>query len=165
MFKTGEYVVKPNTGICTIEKIVKMDLAGTGEKEYYLLHPVSDARTVLYVTIDADRSRLRKVMSKEEAYDFIRSIGEIEAAWIENDKQREQSYKAALMSNEPADIVSMIKNMYFRTRDRLAQGKKITATDERYFHQAESILYSELGIAIGEPADKIKKIITETIEG
>jgi len=165
MYKKGEYVVKPNTGICTIESIVRMDLAGTGEKEYYQLHPVSDKRAVLYVTVDADRRRLRRVMTRDEAYDFIRKIETIDAAWIENDKQREQSYKAALMSNEPADIVSMIKNMYFRTKDRLAQGKKITATDERYFQLAERILYSELGLAIGEPVEKIKDIITETIEG
>lgn len=164
MFKAGDYVVKPNSGICTVESIVTMDLAGTGEKEYYMLHPVSDVRTVLYVTVDADSSRLRRVMTKDEAYDFIKSIENIEAAWIENDKQREQNYKAALLSNDPIQIVSMIKNMYFRTKDRLAQGKKITATDERYFQQAENVLYSELGIAIGEPSGKIREIITETIE-
>lgn len=164
MFKAGDYVVKPNSGICTIESIVSMDLTGTGEKDYYMLHPVSDVRSVLYVTVDADSSRLRRIMTKDEAYEFIKSIENIEAAWIENDKQREQNYKAALLSNDPAQIVSMIKNMYFRTRDRLAQGKKITATDERYFQQAENVLYSELGIAIGEPADRIRDIITETIK-
>lgn len=34
---------------------------------------------------------------------------------------------------------------------RLKQGKKITATDERYLRMAEGNLYSELSIALGIP--------------
>ena len=165
MFEAGEFVVKPNTGICRIESVVMLDLTGSGEKEYYLLHPVNDDRATLYVTVDADRSRLRLAMSRNEAEDFIKNIKDIEAAWITNDKLREQNYKDALKSNEPEEIVAIIKNMYIRGQERLPQGKKITATDEKYFMQAESILYSELGFAIGLAKENIRELIIKTIEG
>ena len=34
---------------------------------------------------------------------------------------------------------------------RLAQGKKCTATDTKYFQAAENLLYVELGAALGKP--------------
>ena len=39
-----------------------------------------------------------------------------------------------------------IKMIYQRKQKRLAQGKKCTATDARYFQIAENLLYMELGV-------------------
>ena len=36
--------------------------------------------------------------------------------------------------------------MYARKQERIKQGKKITATDDRYFKQAEEVLYSVLTV-------------------
>ena len=165
MYQVGAYVVKPNTGICRIEDIVQMDLGGGGEKQYYMLLPVGDIKAKLYVTVDADRTRLRPIMTKEEAEAFIGRIAGIEAIWVPNDKLREQQYKEAFRTNEPADLVGIIKNLYLRGQARLAQGKKITSTDERYFRQAENALYSELAFSLGVEQSSIQTIITETIEG
>jgi len=165
MFRSGDYVVKPNTGVCRIEDIVQMDLAGTGEKDYYRLHPLSDARSVLYVSVDADRSRLRAAMDREEALEFIRCIPEIDIAWVANEKLREQCYKDAFRTNEAADLVSIIKNMFLRRQERIAAGKKITATDDKYFQQAEKILYSELAVSLDIDPGDVKTMIMDTLEG
>ena len=165
MYKAGEYVVKPNTGICRIEEIVEMDLTGDGKKSYYLLHPIDDKKSTLYVTVDADRKRLRLAMNKEEARDFIGGIAYIEEVWIANEKMREQRYKEALRSNEAAELVAIIKNMYMRGQERLAAGKKITATDDKYFRQAEDILYAELAFSLQINKDDVRGLITKTIEG
>ena len=164
MYQVGAYVVKPNTGICKIEDIVLMNLGGSGEKQYYMLLPVGDERAKLYVTVDADRSRLRPVMTKSEAKKLISEIEQIQAIWVPNDKLREQQYKEAFRSNEPEDLVGVIKNLYMRCQTRLAQGKKITSTDERYYRQAEKALYSELAFSLGMEQSEIQGIITETIE-
>ncbi len=164
MFQAGDYVIKPNTGICRITEIVQMDLLGDGEKAYYQLHPVSDTRSTLYVTVDADRKRLRAAMNKEEAMDFIRRIPDMAVAWVANEKLREQTYKDAFRTNEAEDLVSIIKNMYLRKQERLAAGKKITATDDKYFQQAENILYSELAVSLGIQVGEVRSLISETIE-
>ena len=165
MYKAGEYVVKPNTGICRIEEIVEMDLTGDGRKNYYLLHPINDAKATLYVTVDADRKRLRLAMSEEEARDFIGHIADIDEMWIANEKMREQKYKEAFRSNEPSELVAIIKNMYLRGQERLAAGKKITATDDKYFQQAENILYTELAFSLQINKEDVRDLITRTIEG
>ena len=104
-------------------------------------------------------------MNEEEARDFIGSIPDIEEMWIANDKMREQKYKEAFRSNEAAELVAIIKNMYLRGQERLAAGKKITATDDKYFRQAENILYTELAFSLQINKDEVRDLITKTIEG
>lgn len=49
----------------------------------------------------------------------------------------------------------------FDKQKRLAQGKKCTTTDARYFQVAENLLYVELGIALGKPKQQICKTIID----
>ena len=51
--------------------------------------------------------------------------------------------------------------IYQRKQKRLAQGKKCTTTDARYFQVAENLLYVELGIALGKPKQQICKTIID----
>ena len=164
MFKIGDIVVKPNTGICRIEDITIMSLMGSEKKEYYVLAPVEDDRSKLYVTTEADRTRLRALMTSEEAHELLSHIEDIEAVWVKNDKLREKEYKEAFKTNEPEKLVAIIKSLYNRSRIRLAQGKKITSTDEKFFKQAEKALYSELAFSLNIEVDEIETVITETIE-
>ena len=78
---------------------------------------------------------------------------------IDNEKKREQNYKEAVRANDPEVLVAIIKMIYQRKQKRLAQGKKYTAADSRYFQVAENLLYAELGVALG----KTKQEICETI--
>ena len=157
-------MVKPNTGICRIEDITIMSLMGNEEKEYYVLAPVEDSRSKLYVTTEADRTRLRALMTADEAQELLHHIGDIDAVWVKNDKLREKEYREAFKTNEPEKLVAIIKSLYNRSRIRLAQGKKITSTDEKFFKQAEKALYSELAFSLNIEVDEIETVITETIE-
>ncbi len=164
MYNVGEYVVKVNTGICRIEEIVVMNLTGSGDKEYYMLLPVGDAKSTMYVSTDAQRTSIRPVMSKKDAEEFLKKAPQIEAVWVPNDKLREQQYKAALKTNEPEELLGIIKNLYRRGQARIAQGKKITSTDEKYYRQAEKALYSELAFSLQVEVNEIGNYIMETIK-
>ena len=75
----------------------------------------------------------------------------------------EQNYKEAVKANDPEALVAIIKMIYQRKQKRLAQGKKCTATDARYFQIAENLLYMELGAAIGKPQKEVCETIIEYI--
>ena len=47
---------------------------------------------------------------------------------------------------------------------RMALGKKITATDEKYLHMAEESLYAELSLALGIPENEMGAYITKQVE-
>ena len=95
---------------------------------------------------------------------MINSIPDVEAAWIANDKLREQAYKEAIHSCDPTALISIIKNLYIRRRQRIEQGKKSTATDDRYFKLAEDNLYAELAFALNKEKNEMKQLIIDTIE-
>ena len=94
---------------------------------------------------------------------MIKRIPEIPTAWTNNEKMREQNYKVAIKANDPEALVAIIKMIYERKQKRLAQGKKSTATDARYFQMAENLLYMELGVALGKPKEEICKTIIDYI--
>ena len=151
-YEIGDLVSKPVTGICKIEDILYLTPQDEkNNKLYYLMKPIEDEKDKIYVPVSNSDSRLRLCLTKEEAWNLIKRISEIPTAWINNEKLREQNYKEAVKANDPEALVAIIKMIYQRKQKRLAQGKKCTATDARYFQIVENLLYMELGAAIGKP--------------
>jgi CarD family transcriptional regulator len=165
MYEIGNYVVKSGNGVCRVEDIVHLNMSGVDQqKEYYLLVPLEDRGAKIYVPVDRESTDLRNVISSDAAWELIHEMPRIESTWITNDKQREQEYKAAIRSGSPEQLVGIIKNLYRRTETRIAQGKRNTAMDERYFRMAENALHSELAFAIGRRKEDMPRLIAETIE-
>ena len=161
-YEIGDFVSKPVTGICKIENILYLNPQDEkNDKLYYLMKPVEDEKEKIYVPVSNSASRLRLCLTKEEAWNLIKRIPEIPTAWTNNEKMREQSYKEAVKANDPEALIAIIKMIYQRKQKRLAQGKKCTATDARYFQVAENLLYVELGIALGKPKQQICKTIID----
>lgn len=162
MFKKGDFVASSTNGICEIVDMVSMNISGSN-KEYYLLVPVEEKTAKVYIPVNVAEKRIRKILTKEEAWNVIHSISKVEECWVENDKEREHFYKEVLASRNPERLIGMIKNMYHRKKDRQNAGKKCTAVDERYFKLAENQLHAELAFAIGEDKNNIKHIIMENV--
>ena len=163
-YEIGDLVSKPVTGICKIEDILYLNPQDErNNKLYYLMKPIEDEKEKIYVPVSNADSRLRLCMTKKMAWSLIKRIPEIPTAWVNNEKMREQNYKEAVKANEPEALVSIIKMIYQRNQKRLAQGKKCTATDARYFQTAENLLYMELGVALGKPKQEICKTLIEYI--
>ena len=124
---------------------------------------LEDEKEKIYVPVSSSDSRLRLCLTKEEAWNLIKRIPDIPTAWTNNEKMREQNYKEAVRANNPEALVAIIKMIYQRKQKRLAQGKKCTATDARYFQIAENLLYMELGVALEKPKQEICKTIIDYI--
>ena len=151
-YEIGDFVSKPVTGICKIEDILYLNPQDErNNKLYYLMKPIEDEKEKIYVPVSNADSRLRLCMTKKMAWSLIKRIPEIPTAWMNNEKMREQNYKEAVKANDLEALVAIIKMIYQRKQKRLAQGKKCTATDARYFQIVENLLYMELGAAIGKP--------------
>lgn len=164
MYQIGDYVVKVNNGVCKVADIVTMDqpVAMRG-KRYYLMVPYEDASAKVYVPVEGKNDNVRIVMSGDEARAFIGRIPDIQDAEILSEKVREQEYKNAIRSGSPDRLMGIIKNIYKRCQNRMAQGKKSTTIDERYYKQAENILYSELAFALGCEKSEVTRMISDTV--
>ena len=79
------------------------------------------------------------------------------------EKQREQIYKDCMHTGNCREYIKMIKTLYHRKKVRVAAGKKITSTDERYLKQAEEALYSEFSVLFSIPREKMPEYISEKL--
>lgn len=162
MFKKGDFVVNSNNGICEIVDIVTMNMSGTS-KDYFQLVPINEQTAKVYIPVDTADSRIRHAMNKDDAWALIDSISEIDETYIENEKEREKTYKEAINSREPKRLVGIIKTLYLRKRERLEAGKKNTAVDDRYFKLAENQLHGELAFALQVEKTEVENIILNHI--
>ncbi len=162
MFEKGEYVVYGTTGVCEVTDITTLNMKGvTKNRLYYVLNPCHQKESKIFTPVDSDKTIIRAILTKDEASSLIEDIPEIEEFVTSDDKQREEKYKATIRSCESRDLVKVIKTLYMRKQERLAQGKKTTALDEKYLKLAEENLYSELSIALDVSKEKMEKYISD----
>lgn len=165
MIRIGDYVVKMNEGVCRVDSELLLDsFQEKRQVPYFLLLPVANDRMRVYVPKAEEYSDLRLVMGKDEARKLIREVSGIKAAEVENDRLREQIYKDALRSLDPRRLVGIIKCMRFRGKERLSQGKKTTAVDDRYQKLAETALCQELGFVLEKPSEEILTFLVKASE-
>lgn len=164
MFEKGQYIVHGTTGVCKVEDITTMDMEGIStERLYYVLSPLSQSGGTIFTPTDNQKTFMRAIVSKEEANLLIQDIPDIEELWVTNERSREEMYKTCMRSCDCRELVKIIKTLYLRKQERQVQGKKITATDEKYLRLAEEHLYSELSIPLGIPKDGMELYISEYI--
>ncbi len=166
MFETGDYVVCGSKGVCTVEQVTTLNIAGVDrERKYYILKPKYQRGSTVYVPVDAAGSSLRRVVTKEEAGKLIHAIPEIAPLVIANDKLSEQIYKEALKSGSCEECIRVIKTIWARRQERLQAGRKVTAIDARYCQMAEESLCGELSVALDLDRDEVAAQIEREIEG
>lgn len=165
MLKKGDYVVYGNAGICLVEDTTHLDLAGVDkEKLYYVLQPIDEKHSKVYSPVNSKKVRIRKALDEREAQELIDEIPEIEKMEITSEKYKEESFKTAMKTCDCREWIKIIKTLYLRKQERVAQGKKITNTDEKYLRQAEESLYSELAFAMGKDKAKMEFYIESRIK-
>lgn len=166
MFETGTYIVCGQHGVCRVEGVGKLEITeASGNRDYYTLSKVYSKGGVVYVPADSEKVVMRPVASKEEADELIDAIREIDLLQIENEKRKEDIFKQAFRTCDNREWIKVIKTLHERKRARIAKGKKIPASDERYLRTAEDNLYGELAISLNMNKGDVEKYIIEKIGG
>lgn len=165
MFGKGEFVVCGSKGVCTVENITKLNMPGVDrEREYYVLKPVYNFGTTVYIPVDSGKESMRGVLSASEANKLIRRMDDIAPIAIANDKLLEQEYRGCMRTNLCEEWVRILKTTYQRKVKRQEMGRKVTAVDAKYSRIAEESLYGELAVALGIPREKVPDYIEKAME-
>ncbi len=144
MYKVNDTVAYGTRGVCEIVDITEKLFMGM-KKEYYVLKPIDNTSTTLFVPTDneAITSKLRKILSKDEIHKLIASVDFKESVWIEDKNERKEKYRKIIESGDHRLLIQMIKTLWEHIKERQAEGKKALASDERFFKEAELLLYNE----------------------
>jgi CarD family transcriptional regulator len=164
MFDVGDFMIYGSNGVCKVTDVGPMKMPGIPkDKLYYTMVPCYIRDSEIFTPVDNERVVMRKVMSKDEAEDFISSMPDIGELEIIEEKKRELEYKQAVLTCDPTVLVELIKTIQIRMDERIAEGKKVTSSDSKYFHLAEDSLYGELAISLDMEKDEVKDYVKNKV--
>lgn len=164
MFEVGDFIIYGSNGVCKVENVGSMDMKGVpSDKMYYTLVPVYSSKSKVFTPVDNAKVIMRPVISEQEAYELIDHIKELQGFSIEDEKNRDTVFKEALKKCDCRELIRIIKTVYEKKLARQAEGKKMTAGDERYFKIAEENLYGEFAVALGIKKEEVGSLIEQRI--
>ena len=144
MFQVGDVIIYGAHGVCKITDIEEKSVNGV-KKSYYVLKPVGDDGSTIFAPTDNEvvLKKIRRLLTKKEIHKLIDSMESENAVWIANENERKELYKSILSTGDHRELIKMIKAIYAHKKEREAEGKRLHMSDERFFKDAEQILYNE----------------------
>lgn len=165
LFSVGDIFVYGASGVCRLDDICVRD-CGTGKREYYVLQPVYDARSTVYIPTDSEKlaAHARSLPSEKEVYDIIDTMPSAGFDWVQNDKERGERFRTMLEDGTRADVVSLISTLHNRRTELAGRGKKLRSSDEAIMQRAERLLYGEFAWVLGIDPSEVANFIRKRVE-
>lgn len=166
MLAVNDVVLYGTEGVCEITGMEQKDF-GAGPVEYYVLRPVyrKDATVFVPANNAALVGRMRRVPTREEIEAMIREMPRETCIWIPDENLRKEKYRRILAEGDSRELVRLIKTLYLHQKEQSARGRKLHQADERFFKEAEKVLYDQFALALKIQPDQVLPFIIEQIEG
>lgn len=164
MYKIGDIFVYGSNGACEITNI-KEEKFEKETKVYYILSPFFDSRETIFVPVDNEilTGRMKRVLSRCEVLDMIKSIPNCETIWNENANQRREEYKRIISAADRRALLSLIKTLHGRKLEMEECSKKLSVSDEKYYRKAQSIIHSEIAAVMELDLKDVEPFIEKII--
>ena len=149
MYNVNDRIHYGGSGVCVVQEIAVMRFGRTRER-YYVLKPVYQNTSVIYVPVNNQQlvSKMRPVISRQEAEELIDNMDRIPTAWEEDPQIRKNSFDALLRSGSCRDLIILIKTLQAHKERRQASGKALHVSDDTCLREAQRLLYDELAGAL-----------------
>ena len=95
---------------------------------------------------------------------MIKALPEEKTEWIENENLRKEEFRKNISQGDRKALIAMIKVLYLHREKLYSQGKKMHVSDERFFKEAEKILYDEFALVLNIEIDQVVPFIIRQIE-
>lgn len=166
-FIKNAYVRYSSSGICLIEDIIVKDFFGTHEaKKYFVLRPLSDKASTIYVPSDNENlmSKMSRVLTKDEVDSLIAESAKVGVEWVNDRKARRDYFDAILSRCEQTEYLRLISCLYLKRRELAEEGKKLTSSDEAVLKQAEKSIVNEFSFVLGIRTTQVSEYIRNKLE-
>lgn len=165
MFTVGETVCYGTQGVCKVKELTVRQI-GREKKEYYVLQPVYDERSTVYVPADNQAlvNNIRRVLTEQEVNDIISSVVSEPAGWIDDDLERKEFCSHVVRSGDRMELMQLINMLYIHQEDLKTQKKHFHISDERYLKEAERLLHNEFAYVLKISPDEVTQYILSRIK-
>ncbi len=166
MFQINDEIIYGTQGVCIIADIEEKTVSGK-KKTYFVLKPVHDKGATIFAPTDNENvlKKMRRLLSIDEIHKLIDSMPEENAEWIVDENARKEHYRELIAKGDHLELIKMIKAIYAHKKEREAEGKRLHMSDERFFKDAEQILYNEFQYVLQlKGKDDLMKYINARID-
>ena len=161
MFSVGSNVIYGSNGVCRIEQIRSECFSGE-KKEYYILTPVDDPKTIIYVPTDAGAltAQMYRLLTREELCSLMsrQSEGEL-LEWINDPRERKEMFRHILQGGDRAQLLRMLRTIDERRLRQAEQGRKLYAADEEAFDRAQRRLHGEIAAVMHLRPEEVRAFV------
>ena len=165
MFAEGDYISYSCYGVCKVEGTTMMDVPGGEEpRMYYILKPVYENSGTVYSSVENVKLLRRPILTKAEANSLLKETSHLEPISTSDKKQLEEQCKVAVPSGECVEWMKVIKPLTYERLMRQQQGKKMTATNERYLKNAMDKLCGELAVVLEQDKSQVEEMLEELLK-
>lgn len=161
VYDVNDTILYGANGVCRVTEITHRDFGGQMQ-DYYVLKPVFGDQSTIFVPVknEALTKKMRRVMTVDEINRIIEAMPFEDTEWIENENERKEQFREVLAQGDPLRLVRIIKSLYQHQQEQQQHGRKLRASDERFFHDAEKMLYDEFALVLKiEPEEVLPLII------
>jgi len=137
-FKTGDMVVEPTIGICTIIGVKRMTVDGK-EDDYFILNPPSGSSKVYVPRGMMAKRGVRPPMDKEEVRRLLTKIKTPVQVSREDARQQYLEYRDTMKSGDPNKISKLLRELYI-----LDQSDDLKGKEKEIMDQARNFLIDEI---------------------
>lgn len=157
MFDKGTYVFHETGGVCLIADVCYAPLEGMPtDREYYVLNPVHDRSSVIYVPVNSDRIFLRGLLNAQEARALLAQISTVEVIAETNAKMLRTKYIECMKTHEPLEWVRVMKTVRARARTLSGRAVRLSETERAFAENAGRNLRAELALALGLEESRVE---------
>ena len=157
MFEVGTYVSYRAEGVCIISDIRKECFGALGKiEEYYILTPMKDANSILYVPVNNEllTSKMQPLLSAEEIRALADELREERIEWVTDSRARNGVLKEILAGGDRRELIVFVNTVLDRIEHSVEIGRKITAGDENSFKRAKRMLLDEFSATTDLSSDE-----------
>ena len=166
-YSVGEIIVYGSNGVCKIDDIKETSFFKEAPKPYYFLSPLFvKSSSVIYVPLDnpAQTDKIKPIMTKKEADEFVKSLPVTGMEGIEDRNKRKDAFTKILSSGTRSEIAALIELIMSHKKLLEAEGRKLNAQDERAMAEAMRRIDNELAVIRGVDPSEIQREIFGMIE-
>ncbi len=157
-FSIDQKVVYPSQGVGKVTDIFKKEFNGN-EVFYYKIYVESSDTWVLVPVENAEKVGIRAIVSAEEAQAALDSISDEFIPTTSDWKLRYQMNLDLLRKGSIADIASIVRSLYHRSKI-----KELPILERKLYDSARKLLEDEIAEALGMSSKEIEVILHEKLE-
>ncbi len=160
----GSHVLYGKMGVCLVQeqKAIKM---GRESSLYYVLCPISDGRSSVFVPCDNEElvSRMRPLLTQDEIDILLSDADEQKLQWMDDRNERSALYRTVTNGGDRSMLIRLICCLFRKKHERQEIGKRLSAMDETALQECMRLIDEEFSMVLNIPRNEVVNYILERL--